>query len=182
MIEIKARLEAERARDGFEVKGRLQLPFEQRQRSRLKTSLVSGEAVALTLPRGEILRGGDLLLSSDGRVIEVVAEPENLLHVECPTPAALAVAAYHLGNRHVPVQVGEGFLRIAADHVLEALLKGLHASVTPMQAPFEPEAGAYLGAHHHPDSQGARIHEYGRDEARDDDREHGNRHPHEQEH
>jgi len=183
MVEIKTRLNAERSPGRVEVRGRLKLPFEQRQRSRQKTALVSGEEVALMLPRGEILRGGDLLLASDGRVIEVVAEPEKLLHVECRTPAELAVAAYHLGNRHVPVQVGEGFLRIVADHVLEALLKGLNASVTPMQAPFEPEAGAYLGAHDHSDSQGGRIHEYGRDEAGDDDHEHrGRHHHHDQEH
>ena len=179
MIEIKTRLNAERAPSRVEVKGRLQLPFEQRQRSRLKTALVSGEAVALMLPRGEILRGGDLLLASDGRVIEVVAEPEKLLHVQCATPAQLAVAAYHLGNRHVPVQVGEGFLRIVVDHVLEALLKGLNASVTPIEAPFEPEAGAYSGDHHHPESQGGRIHEYGRDEAGDDGHHHRRRHHHE---
>jgi urease accessory protein len=179
MVEIKTRFKAERSPGGVEVKGRLQLPFEQRQRSRLKTALVSGEAVALMLPRGEILRGGDLLLASDGRVIEVVAEPEKLLHVQCATPAALAVAAYHLGNRHVPVQVGEGFLRIAADHVLEALLKGLNAGVTSVQAPFEPEAGAYPGAHDHPDSQGGRIHEYGTDEPRDDDHERRGHHHHE---
>jgi urease accessory protein len=111
-------------------------------------------------------------------VIEVVAEPEKVLHVQCATPAGLAIAAYHLGNRHVPVQVGEGFLRIVADHVLEALLKGLNASVTPMEAPFEPEGGAYLGAHHHPDSQGGRIHEYGREEAGDDDHERRGRHQH----
>jgi len=97
-----------------------------------------------------VLRGGDLVQASDGRVIEVVAEPEALLHVTCGSPAALARAAYHLGNRHVPVQVGEGYLRLAADHVLEAMLKGLGATVTPINAPFEPEAGAYAsGGHHH---------------------------------
>ena len=177
MIEIKARLNAERALQGVEVKGRLHLPFEQRQRSRLKTALVSGEEVALVLPRGQVLRGGDLLLASDGRVIEVVAEPEKVLHVQCAGAQALAVTAYHLGNRHVPVQVGEGFLRIAADHVLEALLKGLNASVTPIEAPFEPEAGAYPGARNHSDSQGGRIHEYGRDEIGDDPERRG-RHDH----
>jgi len=180
MIEIKTRFQAERSPLGVEVKGRLQLPFELRQRSRLKTALVSGEEVALVLPRGQVLRGGDLLLASDGRVIEVVGEPEKLLHVECVTPAGLAIAAYHLGNRHVPVQVGEGFLRIAADHVLEALLKGLNASVTRIEAPFEPEAGAYLGTHDHSHSQGGRIHEYGGNEAGDDDREpHHSHHHHE---
>jgi len=82
-----------------------------------------------------------------------------VLHVECTTPAELARAAYHLGNRHVPVQVGDGWLRIAEDHVLADMLKGLGARVTPMRAPFEPEAGAYHADHDH--EHGGRIHEYG---------------------
>ena len=76
--------------------GQLRLPFELRQKSRLRTKLVSGEEIALMLPRGEVLRGGDLVTASDGRVIEVLAEPEKLLHIES---AELAKVAYHLGNR-----------------------------------------------------------------------------------
>ena len=94
------------------------------------------------LPRGEILRGGDLVTASDGRVIEIVAEPEKVLHIETKE---LAKIAYHLGNRHVPVQVGEDFLRIAEDHVLEEMVKKLGAKVSHVEAPFEPEAGAYAG-------------------------------------
>ena len=147
MLEIKSKLKIARSAYKVEVKGQLKLPFDSRQKSRLRTQLVSGEEVALMLPRGEILRGGDLVTSSDGRVIEVLAEPEKLLHIES---AELARVAYHLGNRHVPVQVGEGYLRLAADHVLEAMLKGLGATVTPINAPFEPEAGAYAsGGHRH---------------------------------
>ena len=126
--------------------GQLRLPFELRQKSRLRTKLVSGEEIALMLPRGEILRGGDLVLASDGRVIEVLAEPEALAHIES---AELARLAYHLGNRHVPVQVGNGFLRIAADHVLEEMARKLGAKVSHVEAPFEPEAGAYAGGHDH---------------------------------
>jgi urease accessory protein len=148
MLEISTRLE--RGAPRGPVAGQLKLTFDARQKSRLRARLASGEEVALLLPRGEVLRGGDLVRASDGRVIEVVAEPEALLHVTCGSPAALARAAYHLGNRHVPVQVGEGYLRLAADHVLEAMLKGLGATVTPINAPFEPEAGAYAsGGHHH---------------------------------
>jgi len=163
MLEITAKLKTRRGAYALEVKGRLELPFDKRQKSRLRAQLASGEAVALNLPRGEILRGGDLVVSSDGRIIEVVAAPEDLLHVVCAEPTALARAAYHLGNRHVPVQVGEGFLRIAADHVLEGMLRGLGATLTPIRAPFEPEAGAYGGQHHHAgeDSGSARIHAYG---------------------
>ena len=79
-------------------------------------------ACLVELERGIVLRGGDCVLASDGRVIEVVAQAERVIHVECDSPQALARAAYHLGNRHVPVQVGEGFLRIAADRVLERML------------------------------------------------------------
>ena len=159
MVEIKAKLKIPRSAYKLDVKGQLRLPFEQRQKSRLKTRLVSGEEVALLLPRGEILRGGDLVTASDGRVIEVVAEPEKLLHIESD---ALAKLAYHLGNRHVPVQVGDGFLRIAADHVLEEMVKKLGAKVKQVEAPFEPEAGAYAGGHHQHDEMGhgGKIHEH----------------------
>jgi urease accessory protein len=173
MVELRYKLKASRAAYGVDVRGQLVLPFDLRQKSRLRTRLASGEAVALALPRGEVLRGGDLVVASDGRVIEVVAELERVLHVECGTPTELARAAYHLGNRHVPVQVGEGFLRIAADHVLEEMLHGLGAKVSALVAPFEPEAGAYGGGHHHHhdgEQHAGRIHEYGN---QDHDHEHG---------
>ena len=159
MLEIKAKLKVSRSAYKLEVRGQLHLPFDSRQKSRLLTRLVSGEEVGLKLPRGEILRGGDLVTASDGRVIEIVAVPEKLLHVES---ASLAKAAYHLGNRHVPVQVGEGFLRIAEDHVLEEMLLKLGARVSHVEAPFEPEAGAYAGAHHQHDEMGhgGKIHDH----------------------
>jgi urease accessory protein len=119
---------------------RLVLSFEQRQKSRLRATLESGEEVALMLPRGEIRRGGDRVKGFDGRVYEIVSAPERLLHIES---ASLARLAYHLGNRHVPVQVGDGFLRIAEDHVLEEMLRKLGAGVSHIEAPFEPEGGAY---------------------------------------
>lgn len=162
MIEIRSKIKVRRGAYRIEVKGRLALPFESRQKSRLRTQLESGESVALALPRGEVLRGGDLVTASDGRVIEVVASPEKLLNVECRSPAELARAAYHLGNRHVPVQVGDGFLRLGADHVLEEMLKKLGAKVSAIEAPFEPEAGAYAGGHAHEEmGHGGKIHEFG---------------------
>ena len=175
MLEIKARLKVPRSAYKVDVKGRLELPFDSRQKSRLRARLASGEEVALMLPRGEILRGGDLVTASDGRVIEVVASPEKLLHVEIRD---LAKAAYHLGNRHVPVQVGEGFLRLAQDHVLEEMLKKLGAKVSHVEAPFEPEAGAYAGGHQHQHDEmghGGKIHEFGHphDHGHDHDHEHG---------
>ena len=178
MIEITTR--ADSASAANRPIAQLELPFELRQKSRQRARLASGEEAALMLPRGTLLRGGDLLLASDGRIVKVIASCELVLHVECASPEALARAAYHLGNRHVPVEVGSGYLRLAADHVLEEMLKGLGAVTTAVQAPFEPEAGAYA-AHghglsfqrlphhdhpdqsHHEDGHGGRIHEYGRE-------------------
>ena len=138
----------------------LELPFDLRQKSRFRATLASGEEASVVLPRGEILRGGDRLATRDGRIVEVVSKSESLLHIECDSPHALARAAYHLGNRHVPVQVGAGWLRIAADHVLARMLAGLGARVAAIEAPFEPEAGAYAGHSHGESAGGARIHEY----------------------
>jgi len=123
---------------------KLTLPFELRQKSRLRARLESGEEVALILPRGKLLRDGDRVTATDGRELEIVAAPEKLLHIES---AELARVAYHLGNRHVPLQVGPDFLRIAEDHVLEEMVRRLGARVSHVEAPFEPEAGAY--GHHH---------------------------------
>jgi urease accessory protein len=144
--------------------GELVLPFELRQKSRLRTALVSGEELGLFLERGEVLRDGDFLLADDGRVIRVVAKPERVLDIVCAGPEAMARAAYHLGNRHVPVQVGADWLRIAEDHVLRQMVEGLGATVIAREAPFEPEAGAYATAHSHaaPVTHGGGIiHEFG---------------------
>jgi urease accessory protein len=161
MIEIKAKLKIPRSAYKLDVRGQLKLPFDSRQKSRLRTKLVSGEDVGLMLPRGEILRGGDLVTASDGRVIEVVSQEEQILHLEANSPRDLARLAYHLGNRHVPVQVGESFLRIAEDHVLEEMVCKLGAKVSHVEAPFEPEAGAYAGGHQHDEmGHGGKIHDH----------------------
>jgi urease accessory protein len=128
---------------------KLSLPFELRQKSRLRTKLVSGEEAGLFLERGGVLRGGDCLRANDGRVVLVVAADEDLMEARCTTAFELVRAAYHLGNRHVPVQIGEGWLRFQADEVLAQMLRGLDATVAAVTAPFEPEAGAYAGGHHH---------------------------------
>jgi len=131
----------------------LVLNFDARTKSRLRTQLAKGEEVGLFLPRGTLLRGGDKLQAKDGRIVEVVSAPEELMEARCADPLALARAAYHLGNRHVAVQVGAdergSWLRIQADHVLHTMLVGLHAEVRTLSAPFEPEAGAYAPGHHH---------------------------------
>jgi urease accessory protein len=127
----------------------LLLPFDLRSRSRFRARLVSGEEVGVQLTRGQILRGGDRLLIEDGRVVEVRAAPESVSTVRTPDARLLARAAYHLGNRHVALQVGDGWLRYGHDHVLDEMVRGLGAEITLEQAPFEPEAGAYHGGHEH---------------------------------
>ena len=125
----------------------LVLPFDLRQKSRLRTALPDGEAVALLLERGQVLRGGEYLQADDGRVVKVIAQPEKVLEVRCGSAEALVRVTYHLGNRHVPLQIGPGWIRIADDYVLKAMIEGLGA-VRALEAPFEPEAGAY-GNHAH---------------------------------
>ncbi|MGZ8271298.1 MAG: urease accessory protein UreE [Methylophilus sp.] len=127
----------------------IELPFDLRQKSRLRVTTQSGIDAALFLDRGIILRGGDLLKSDGGLVIQIIAAQEPVYDVVAPTPKALMCAAYHLGNRHVPLQVGEHWLRLEQDYVLKEMLLGLGMSVTEKLAPFEPEAGAYGGGHRH---------------------------------
>jgi urease accessory protein len=136
MLEIKAKLKIARTAYKVEVKDRLALPFEARAAGTLRTQLASGEEVALNLPHGEVLRGGDLVTASDGRVVEVVATPEKLFHIEAE---GLAKIAYHLGSQHIPVQVGPDFLRVPAVPELQDMMKKLGGKVSTVEAPFEPE-------------------------------------------
>jgi urease accessory protein len=140
------------------IDDRLVLPFDLRQKSRQLVRLESGEEAALLLERGTILRGGDCLEGDDGRIVHVLAAPEAVLLVSCLTPRELVRAAYHLGNRHVMVQIGDGWLRIADDHVLHEMLVGLGAQVRHEIAPFEPEAGAYAGGHRHKSTSAGKSH------------------------
>jgi len=127
----------------------LTLPFDLRQKSRQRARLDSGEEVGLMLARGRVLRGGDRLLASDLRVVLVQAQAEDVSTVPSQDAHALARAAYHLGNRHVPVQIGDGWLRYLHDHVLDDMVRALGLPVAFHHAPFEPEAGAYGHAHGH---------------------------------
>ncbi len=141
----------------------LLLPFELRQKTRLRTVLTNGEEVGLFLPRGTLLRDGDCLEAVDGRVIRVTAAAETLAEARCADPAMLARIAYHLGNRHAPVQVGPDSVRFAADEVLAAMVRGLGAEVRTVVAPFEPEGGAYGSGHHQHTSEAVRrgvIHDF----------------------
>jgi urease accessory protein len=132
------------------VSGQLTLDFESRQRSRLRTRLDDGREAAILIERGKVLRGGERLSASNGEVVLIAAAAEELSEVKSDDARELARAAYHLGNRHVAVEVGAGWLRFAHDHVLDDMLRGLGLTVNTICAGFEPEAGAYAGAHAHP--------------------------------
>ena len=125
----------------------VRLPFDERKKSRLKTAAENGEPLGFMLPRGHILRDGTKLLDESGRVIEVKAADETVSTVSSDNVHLVMRAAYHLGNRHVPLQIGEGWLRYQHDHVLDAMVIGLGLTVTVEDAPFEPEDGAYSGSH-----------------------------------
>lgn len=127
----------------------LVLAYDARCKSRVAVTLDTGEEVALVLPRGTVLADGDLLVADDGALVRVVAAPETVLIVHASDALTLTRAAYHLGNRHTPVEVGADYLKLAADAVLEAMLKRLGASVERAMLVFQPESGAYGGGHRH---------------------------------
>ncbi|WJD60140.1 urease accessory protein UreE [Pseudomonas kurunegalensis] len=129
--------------------GTVTLDVDSRIKSRLRVTLDDGREAGLMLERGHLLRGGELLADADGsQLIRVLAAPETVSTVRCADPHLLARAAYHLGNRHVPLQIEPGLLRFQHDHVLDDMLRGLGLTVEAEQAPFEPEAGAYQSAPH----------------------------------
>lgn len=124
----------------------LSLPIDQRSKSRLKVTLDDGQQAGLFLPRGHILRNGDLLQSTEGLIVQVQAAPETVSTVHSDHAQTLARVAYHLGNRHVPLQITGNWVRYQHDHVLDEMVVGLGLEVCVEQAPFEPEAGAYHSA------------------------------------
>jgi urease accessory protein len=142
--------------------GVLTLTFEQRRISRLRATLDDGREVALLLLRGTNLRDGDHLRGEGGIVIMVRAAPEHLSVASTNDGHLLLRAAYHLGNRHVPVQLGDRFVAYAHDHVLDDMVRGLGLTVASRQAPFEPEAGAFAHEHEHEHEHG-HGHEHGND-------------------
>lgn len=134
--------------EGQEVMGSVTLSFDQRVKSRLKVELDNGEAAGLFLPRGYILKHGDRIVAESGEVVAVRAADETVSTVYVTDPVLMARACYHLGNRHVALQIDAGFVRYQHDHVLDEMVEGLGLSVICEQAPFEPEAGAYHGGGH----------------------------------
>ncbi|MCB1770331.1 MAG: urease accessory protein UreE [Candidatus Competibacteraceae bacterium] len=140
----------ERLHEALPADATLTLPFELRQKSRLRTWLDNGADAGLFLPRGTVLRHGDLLRATTGLVVEVRAASESVSTAYTDDGLFLARAAYHLGNRHIPLQLNSGWLRYLHDHVLDKMVEELGLTIIHEQAPFEPEAGAHgeASAHH----------------------------------
>jgi urease accessory protein len=130
----------------------VELDWDVRQKSRFDCTDSQGRRLGVFLARGTVVRGGDVLVAEDGSMINVVAAPEPVLVItHCPqhgTPFDLTRAAYHLGNRHVPIELKPDHLKIAPDHVLAGMLRNMHLIVNEAQAAFEPEAGAYAAQGH----------------------------------
>ncbi len=160
------------------------LDFDERYRRRLVMTGVGGLEFLLDLGEAAMLRGGDGLRLEDGRIVEVVAAPEPLAEIRAADALALTRVAWHLGNRHLPTELLPKALRIRRDPVIEAMAEGLAARVIPLEAPFNPEGGAYVKAeasaapphghdHHHDHG-----HAHDRDQERHDNDRHGHAHDH----
>jgi urease accessory protein len=155
------------------------LGFDDRHRRRMAMTGTRGLEFLLDLENAIALRGGDALVLEDGRLIEVVAAPEPLAEIRCNDPQHLVRVAWHLGNRHLPTQITAKGLRIRRDHVIEAMVKGLGARVIEIEAPFDPEGGAYAGGGHAAHDHSAHDHHH--DEGCDHGHHHGHSHAHDHE-
>lgn len=143
----------------------VEIDWDVRQRSRFDATDSLGRALAIFLPRGTVVRGGDVLVAQDGSLIRVMAAAQPVLRItRCAEHGAafdLTRAAYHLGNRHVAIEVQPDHLKIEPDHVLADLLRAMHLIVTPVVEAFEPEGGAYAaGAHEHGHAHGHGHHDH----------------------
>ena len=160
--------------------GTVELDWDIRQKSRFDCIDSSGRSLGVFLPRGTVVRGGDVLVAEDGSLVRVIAAPQPVLVItHCSqhgTPFDLTRAAYHLGNRHVPIELRPDHLKIEPDHVLADMLRAMHLIVREDNAAFEPEAGAY-GAHGsgHGHSHGDG---HGHGQGHEHDHSHGHDHGH----
>ncbi len=140
----------------------VQLDWDVRQKSRFEATDSQGRQLGVFLPRGTVVRGGDVLVAEDGALVRVLAAAQPVLVITHCTahgsPFDLTRAAYHLGNRHVPIELKPDHLKIEPDHVLADMLRAMHLIVRSADEAFEPEAGAYGGGHGHGHAQG---HEHG---------------------
>lgn len=155
----------------LDIKDTICLPFDERKRGRLKTKTASGQEVGIFVERGDVMRDGAVLKADSGELFQIVAADEDVTTASTEDFHLFARACYHLGNRHVPLQVGEGWLRYQNDYVLDDMLKMLGLEVIHEAAPFEPENGAY-GEH------GGHSHGHSHDHSHD----HGHHHHHSHEH
>jgi urease accessory protein len=158
------------------------LGFDDRHRRRMAMTGTRGLEFLLDLKEAVALRGGDALVLEDGRLIEVVAAPESLVEIRGTDPHHLVRVAWHLGNRHLPTQiVGKG-LRIRRDHVIEDMVRGLGARVIVIEAPFDPEGGAYAGGGHgghgHHDDHDHGQHDHRKHDHDNANHDHGHAHDH----
>lgn len=135
----------------LEATDRVVVTFDDRKKSRHRVTTEKGVVLGWFLERGHVLADGELLKCSDGTLVRVTAADETVSDVRSDDPLLMMRAAYHLGNRHVPLEVGDGYLRYQHDHVLDDMVHGLGLAVTAGQKPFNPENGAYHGSggHHH---------------------------------
>jgi urease accessory protein len=152
------------------------LDFDGRHRRRMAMTGTRGLEFLLDLENATVLRGGDALVLDDGRLVEVVAAPEPLLEIRGSDPQHLVRVAWHLGNRHLPTQITARGLRIRRDHVIEAMVRGLGARVIEIEAPFDPEGGAYAGGGHAQAPEGDPYHHTGHDHSAHDHGDHDHRH------
>jgi urease accessory protein len=152
------------------------LDFDDRHRRRMAMTGTRGLEFLLDLENAVALRGGDALVLDDGRLVEVVAAPEPLVEIRGADPHHLIRVAWHLGNRHLPTQIMPKGLRIRRDHVIEEMVRGLGARVIEIEAPFDPEGGAYASAGHGHDDHA--HHDDGHHNHADHDHSHDHDHHH----
>jgi urease accessory protein len=160
----------------------VELDWDVRQKSRFDATDSAGRHLGVFLPRGTLVRGGDVLVAADGSLVRVIAAPQPVLRITpCPahgSPFDLVRAAYHLGNRHVQIELKSDHLKIEPDHVLADMLRAMHLIVNAAEEGFEPEGGAYAaGGHGHSHSH---SHSHGHDH--DHDHDHGHDHSHDHGH
>ncbi len=158
----------------------IELDWDVRQKSRFDVTDSTGRQVGVFLPRGTVARGGDVLVAEDGSLIKVIAAPQAVLKIthcgDHGTPYDLIRAAYHLGNRHVPIELKPDHLKIEPDHVLADLLRAMHLIVNAVDEPFEPENGAYSSGGYAHTGHGHKHGNDHQDHAHDDKHDHSHGH------
>ena len=160
----------------------VELDWDVRQKSRFAATDSAGRELAIFLPRGTLVRGGDVLVAEDGSMVRVIAALQPVLVItHCKnhgTPFDLTRAAYHLGNRHVPIELQPDHLKIEPDHVLADMLRAMHLIVTEQNLAFEPEGGAYAAGHGGGHSHGGHGHDHHHGHDHGHTHDHGHNHDH----